>query len=394
MFLLNFLRLFTGYVRFRACGGFGERFINLCSQNSIILWNVRMQNDVIYASASVESYKRIRSCLKKSGMTAKIIKKAGLPFLLFRYRKRIGIPIGIAVFVLSISILSTRVWLINIEGNQHIPEETVISALEESGLYVGCPARSDPVRISLSAGNMIDGISEISVSIKGSSADVKIKEREPSPEIADSSGMYNLVASADAQLTVLEPYCGTPLAKTMNTVLKGEVLISGIVKNRDESTSYVHASGYAVGRTEKIIEVGVGQNEKFRKNESVGRKYSLFFLGVEIPLGKSEKNYDLAFKKEKMLSYSDKKMPFGIFRTEYSSFIDSTEPLTEKQKELICIERYLETARKHTGSRQLISETSEENFGGENKTIKGKFTCYENIGIEQEFSIEEGSPPN
>ena len=98
-------------------------------------------------------------------------------------------------------------------------------------------------------------------------------------------------------------------------------------------------------------------------------------------------------KSEKYLSYSGKKMPVGIFKTQYSDFTETDNKPTQKQAELISIERYAQTAKNHTESRQLISENCGENFKEKNKSVSGVFDCYENIGIEKEFNIEESGFP-
>lgn len=393
MFLLRILQLITGYVRFKAYGGFGERFINLCSQNEINLWDVETNGETIYASTSIEGYRKIRPCAKRSGMTTRLIKKKGIPFFIFRHRKRIGIPIGILFFIISISLLSTRIWLINVEGNSTIPNETILTAFEKSGLYVGCSKlSSDPVMISNLAENKIDGISEVSVNIHGSRATIKVKERGETPDIIDYTGTYDIVSSKDAQLVILEPYRGTTVAKKLNSVLKGEVLISGIVENKDLSTSYVHASGYAVGRTEETIKAEVLQNENFKKIKSQKKIYSIYFLGIEIPLGKAPKKFDFVFKKEKYLSYSGKQMPIGFFVTEYSSISNNKAKLNQAQQSAICIERFMNSAKEYSDTRQIISEKDMVNFKSKDKNIIGKFVCFENIGIERKFTINESSP--
>lgn len=392
MFLLRILRLLTGYVRFRAYGGFGERFINLCSQNGVILWDIETDGENVIASTSIDGYRNIRTCAKRSGMTVRIMTKHGIPFFIFRNRKRIGIPIGIMIFVFSLSFLSARIWLIDVEGNSKIPEETIIAAAEASGLRTGCSVlKTDPVKISLLAGGRLDGVSEIAVNIHASRAVIKIKEREKSPDIVDSSGMYDLVASKNAQLVILEPYCGTVSARRFNPVMKGEVLISGIVENRDLSTGYVHARGYAVGRSEETIEASVAADEKFGRLLRTGRRLSLYFTGVEIPLCRAGKEYDFMCRKEKFLFFSGRKMPAGLIISEYSSVSDNCVQLPEREKELICIERFMNCAKNYTDNRQIINEHDTESFKSDIKTVSGKFVCYENIGVERRFSINEES---
>lgn len=395
MFLLKFFKLFTGYVRFKAYGGFGERFLNLCAKNGIILWDVETLNDGLYASVSIDGYKKIHTAARNSGMTARIIKKYGLPFLIFKYRKRIGIPVGILIFVICLSFLSTRIWLIDVEGNKRIPEEYIISAVEDAGIKIGCSVfKADPVMAALIAGNNTEGIADIKINIIGSRATIRIKEREPSPEIINTQGLFNVVSAKDAQLIVLEPYCGTPIAKRLNTVLKGEVLISGVVANKDESTHYSHASGYAVGRTETVIKSAVEKNEKFHKIESLKKRYTISFLGVEIPIGKGENGSTFLIRKEKFISFSGKKMPVGILCDEYSTILKSEAKINEKQQELVCIERYMNNAENYTENRQIINEKSTENFEKNICKISGTFACYENIGVEEKFSLnEESSSP-
>ncbi len=393
MFLIRLLRLLPGCVRFRARGGFGERFINLCSINGITLWDMETHGDEIYASTTIDGYRKIRKAASGSGMTTRIVSKSGLPFFIFRNRKRTGIPAGIIIFIITTSILSTRIWLIEIEGGDKIPEERILCAVEDAGLKIGCSALSaDPVNISLKASGKIEGASEIAVNIKGSKATVKIKERGEEPTVQDSSGLYNITASKDAQLVVLEPYKGTAIAKRFNTVLKGEVLISGIVANKDESTGYVHASGYAVGRTQTDVKASAAPDEKFTRPLSVKKVYTLFFFGAEIPLGRQAPKYSLAAETEKYLSFNGKRMPFGIFHTEYCGFKKTAAP-DANQTELMCIERYVQKAMDYTETRQLISESSAENFDSEKKAVDGVFTCYENIGVEKEFSIDESRFP-
>ena len=387
--LTKFMRFFTGFVRFRAFGGFGERFINLCSQNDILLWDVETLGDEIFATTSIEGYKKIRSAAKGSGMKAQIVKKSGLPFIVFRYRKRIGIPVGTAFFIIMLCFLSTRIWLIDVDGCRTVLPETVISAVEQAGLKTGCSVFSaDPVKASLAAGRAVDGIADIKINIIGSRATIKIKEREKIPSIENNSGMYDLVASKDAQLIVLEPYCGTQIAGVLNTVLKGETLISGVVANKDESTGYVHASGYAVGRAQTTVNAEVNSGEKFRKIREIKKRYSIYFLGLEIPVGRAAESRFI-LKSEKFISYSGKKMPVGIFCTEYSGLTKTENILTQKQAELVCVERYAQAAKNYTENRQLISERSGADFNGKTKSVSGVFDCYENIGIEREFGIEE-----
>lgn len=394
MFLIRLLRLLSGYVYFKAYGGFGERFLNLCSVYGIPLWDVTTIGEDVYAATTVQGYKNIRICAKKSGMKTKSVKRVGLPFLLFRFRHRTGIAIGLAIFVTCLMFLSCRVWVIEVEGNNLVPEEAIIQAVENAGLYIGSAKSAErAARISVSAGSEIEEIAALSVNYEGAVALVKVKERADEPIIENKDGYFNLVSTADAQLVVLEPYSGDVRAKLFNPVFKGDVLISGVAKNKDESVRYCHASGYAVGRTDKKISAQASTEEKLYCTEKIKRVYSLYLFGAEIPLGKPPEKYDSAFICSKNLCYNKRKMPIGISFAEYSAVEDSPQTLSKKEAQMISIARFVSAAEDYTNSRQVIYQKAHSNFSENNCVVEGEFACYENIGQELPFEIEEGSQP-
>ena len=87
MLFVHLIRFLCGYVRFRATGGFPERFINLCSRENIPLWDISGGKEVLYAKTTIRGYHRLRSCARKSGMRPRVSERYGLPFLLHRHRR-------------------------------------------------------------------------------------------------------------------------------------------------------------------------------------------------------------------------------------------------------------------------------------------------------------------
>ncbi|MBQ4039562.1 MAG: sporulation protein YqfD, partial [Oscillospiraceae bacterium] len=70
--ILHFLR---GYVRLKAHGGFPERFLNLCTNRGIPLWEVESRDGIMFANTTPDGYRKIRAPAKKSGMKVRISKK-------------------------------------------------------------------------------------------------------------------------------------------------------------------------------------------------------------------------------------------------------------------------------------------------------------------------------
>lgn len=386
------MRYFSGYVEFIGKGGFGERFINLCSVYDIPLWSVRADSGGFIARTTPDGYKNILICARKSGVKTSMRRRVGVPFIIHRYRRRWGLAAGAVFLVLCLSFLSTKIWLIDVSGNSSVTDDEIIECVKEAGLFIGATkSKLNPPQISLYASGKIEKLSWISVNITGSCANIEVREGFDSPKIKDSSGQYNLVASRDAQLVILETYNGSAQAKIFNPVLKGEVLISGIDQNKDESAAFTHADGYAVGRTEDKFNIDCTTDEKAYKSKLIRRVKKLYFFGIEIPLGKVPKDYDSKFDFKKYFSLGAKAMPFGIFYTDYSKREADEKALSQKQTKLVACTRFLKAAVKYSETHQTIKSSYNIKTTDAGSRLTADFAGYENIGIEVPFETDEGA---
>ena len=288
MFLVELLRYITGFAEFSGTGGFSERFINLCNLHEIPLWNVTYHHDCFTACTTIEGYKRIAVCARNSGVRVKKTRAAGLPFVMRRLRPRVGLAVGAVFFAVCLSLLANRVWVVEISGNDTVATDVILSAAEQAGLEIGTKTDElNVVQLSLDTCEAVKGLSWAAIRVNGCCVYIDVTLAKESPEIESKEGAYNVVASKDAQLIILEPYRGTTQAKVFSSVLKGDVLIGGFAVNKDESVSLVHASGYAVGRTETEITSAVAADVACTEYSPFKKIYTLHFFGINLPLGKS-----------------------------------------------------------------------------------------------------------
>ena len=78
--LLRLIKYFRGYVEVALWGYAPERFLNLCSNHNILIWDLRQEGDVYYFHISVDGFRSLKPLLRKSGTHVKISKKNGVPF--------------------------------------------------------------------------------------------------------------------------------------------------------------------------------------------------------------------------------------------------------------------------------------------------------------------------
>ncbi len=386
MLVLRFLRFLFGYVCFSAKGGFPERFINLCRNRNINLWDLRSENGVIFARTDCISYRKIRPVARKSGMKVKIKRKYGLPFFLNRHSHRAGVLLGICFCIATICILSTRIWSVDVTGNVRVSSDKIIGVFEELGVKKGISGEKIDIQATeISALQRLPEISWLNINIDGSAALIEVRETELNP-ISEEDLPSDIVAARDGQIVILRQFSGTKEQKIGNPVLKGDLLISGIRENKDLTVSFCRAKGYVVARTNRKI--AFEQKNKFIASKTVAQKksYILEFLLFNIPFGKVSEN---TYKEKSSLHINGVTLPFSVTRCTETQTDNSDIILNENQAEILTALRFFEECT--TQFKYLKTESSNVAVSKSKNscTYSGNFTCLENIVKEIPMDIEE-----
>ena len=89
MLIKILLRYIFGYIRVTVEGYYIERFINICTTNKILIWNLKREKGVkLHLNIGIQDFYRAIEISKKVKCRMKIEKKRGIPFIINKYRKR------------------------------------------------------------------------------------------------------------------------------------------------------------------------------------------------------------------------------------------------------------------------------------------------------------------
>ena len=89
MFIKILLNYILGYIKIEIEGYYIERFINICTNKKIAIWNLKREEGIkLYLNAGIKDFKELCKIAKKTQCRIKIERKKGLPFILHRYKKR------------------------------------------------------------------------------------------------------------------------------------------------------------------------------------------------------------------------------------------------------------------------------------------------------------------
>lgn len=387
MLILKIIRYIFGFVHFHASGGFPERFLNLCRIRGITLWDIRCENGMLCAFADRSAYKKLRAIAKSSGMHMRMDDKSGLTFFLDRHSRRVGILAGIMTMSALLCVLSTRLWCVNVSGNERISSNEIISAFENAGLHCGMPTSDiEPSEIELEVQKNLNGISWVNINIKGCCAEIEVREAAETGKNPSEYDFSDIIASSDGLIEIFRSFNGTAEEKAGSPVLKGDLLISGIKQNKDLTFSFCKAEGYVVARTNKKISSAKKRSLRVSKITKFKKVYIINFFALNIPLGRL--TGDNATIDKTSLKINGTILPIGITRKSILTEAPCGALISENECRLLTLSQYYRDcsqALKYVKVEKLSSEVSSDDKGCH---ALCKAECLENIAKETPLEVE------
>lgn len=295
--LFNFLR---GVVTLTAAGPFPERLLNLCAQGGIAFWAVEWLDErTVRLTIRRMKLKRLRELAERVGCEVAEEKRGGLPDFLARFRSRYAFLAGLALALCAVALLSRFVLVIDVTGNEKVSTAAILTQLRQLGVRPGVYGPSiDRQHVAQQALLELDGLSWMGINLHGTRLEVIVREVVPAPERVEERICHDIVAEADGIITHVEAELGDAKVKEGDTVLAGEVLISGTVtmeppKYSDLPNRYyqTHARGRVWARTwrtltaaipvEAVQKVYTGEDSSTWSLTLMGRRMTLWRGNVE-----------------------------------------------------------------------------------------------------------------
>ena len=295
--LIDKLKYLQGYVKIKLSGYAPERFLNLCSNHNILIWNLEYEEDNYVFCISVRGLKQLKPILKKTRTTFVILERTGLPFLMRRYRKRKLFFAGIVLCCGLLYGMSLFVWRIEINGNLHETDSNILKFLEENKVYHGLPKSKidcEEIEEELRAG--FGDIIWASAKLEGTMLIIDVQENlATNQQAAEQEGAdgapSDLVADKPATIYSILTRQGTPYVEKGSKVEPGDILVEGknpVYNDSEEISSYQYCVSDAdiLGITEYQYEdhFSMSYEEKaYTGKESGAWGVRLFSMQVKFP---------------------------------------------------------------------------------------------------------------
>ncbi len=318
MYIAILLRLILGYVIVEVEGYYIERFINICQNKKILIWNIKREKGVkLFFNIGIKDFKKLKPIARKTNCKLKIRKKRGIPFFMHKYKKRKVFIIFLLIISIFIYTSSRYIW--NIEIN--VEEKQVIENIEKDLYDLGL--KKGILKNKIDTGKIINEIrlkrSDISwmgLDIKGTNAVVRIIKADEKPKLIDESDYCNIIAAKSGVITKIIAQNGTALVNVGDKVYKGDTLIAGYMEGKYTDKRYVHSLGevqakVTYSKSEKIYLRQEELRETGEKEKRIKIKINNFQINFYKTLSKF-KIYDTIYSEKKMKIFSNFYLPISL----------------------------------------------------------------------------------
>ena len=385
------MQYISGYVDIIIEGYYIERFINICTNKNILLWNLKRENSItMHASIDIKNFKELKKICKITKCKIKIKNKRGLPFVIKKYKKR-KIFVGLLlILILLIIILSNFIWNIEVEGNVNIPKEDILNIAREEGLEIGKYKRNIDNKEGINKIRLErDDIAWVGVEIKGTNAIIKIVEADIKPEIVNEEEYCNIVADKDAIITKVSAQNGTPLVKIGDVVKKGDIIVAGWFEGKYTGNRYVHAQADITAKvwytnTQKVDLQEIQKQYTENSETKYSVKINNFKINFSKSLPKFEK-YDTIEENKKLKLFSDFYLPFELVKNQYNEYKEIVVIHSVEEAKQIGIDKAAEDLKETLKDKKVLDK--QVNVKSESNYIEAQVTyeVEENIGIEEKI---------
>ena len=192
----------------------------------------------------------------------------GLPVVLDYIKHRPAIPIMLTLALLCLFCSERIVWDIRISGNDKTPDSEIIAVLDSLGFGIGTYYPSVNFnRLHADFLTAQDDISWLSVYMDGTVADIEVREQWKDERDKHSDGVYaNIVATEAGVVRSVNVFEGEAAVKPGETVVPGQVLISGVVNMKEDGQVRYE---YAAGEVIASVCAPIGISSPLKRTEKV-----------------------------------------------------------------------------------------------------------------------------
>lgn len=276
-----------GMIRFEIIGGMGERFLNVCAQEGLVMEQITATQTGYLAKTTVHDYKKMHRIARKHRCRLRMREKYGARFSLWAYHNRFGMLFGAILCVFLLYACRTLVWNIAFDSTKFtMAEQTMLRRqLVRQNIYEGAfvtQKQLEKAQSELFIAHADYGWAKLNF-VKGRVLVEKTIATQKPPILP--SDITNVVATADGVVQKAEVASGFLRVSEGQGVAEGDILVSGENIGVTKIPYYTHAEAKIFAQIERTYAVTQAHTVTAQLPSGRVKIYrKLMILGYAIPL--------------------------------------------------------------------------------------------------------------
>lgn len=399
--MVKVLKYLRGYVRIKVWGFSPERFLNLCSNHEILLWDISREENIYYMSISLKSFYKLSSICRKTGTRVVILQRYGLPFLIPKIAHRKVFVTGCILAILFWMITSRFIWDIQLSGNYTITEDVFRVFLQQNNIHVGMLQKElDIESLEKEIRKTFPQVTWTSAKRSGTRLFIAIKENDaPILEtFQEQKKESDITARFQGRILSIVVRKGVPKVKKGDLVEPGSMLVAGSIPvyNEDQTVreyQYVDADADIIMEHTRFCRITLPTSYVLKTY--TGRSSRQTFLQVgEKRIGKRDKkpflSYDTVEKTSRPLVFEKLSIPIFYTTSCNREYLNMEHLYTRKQaEEKLSDQMDLFLYRLHEKGVQIIEKNVKIDGNGKVWTLQGEFLVHESAGVNTEIQRQQ-----
>ena len=412
--MLQVIRYCKGYLSIRVWGYSTERFMNLCSNHNILLWDIENHGEYYTMCISIRGFYQLKSITRKTGTRVAITGRYGLPFLSVRMKKRKIFIVGLLGSFLFWIFMAGFIWNIEIQGNYYVTEDVFRDFLAENGIRPGIKKEAlDISELEKAIRNEYDIVTWTSAQIDGTKLIIRMKENDvaivKNTKEQQMEGGYHLVADKDGTVTGIITRSGIPKVSEGMEVKAGDILVEGIIPIYNEDTTvkrYDYCRADADILLKSLYDVTEQIEEKYEAKVYTGKQRNRRFVMIgdkklKLPdFLPSYETYDVLEERTQMRLFDNYYLPIYFGKEQVREYVNEERTYTRDEVKVMFEERIQKIMQtlEEKGVQIIEKDVTINKYKG-TWNLKVHFTMIEPTGVlreaepmEAELLPEENEP--
>lgn len=316
--LITFL---LGTLRIEVSGGSVERFLNLCLEANLRLWEIHRTPDRMRATLTVGDFWELRPIARASRCRVRIRRRRGLPFLAQRMKRRPVLIAGALGCLAALIWAGSHLWIVEVRvtGPQYLDPRSILSVAADAGLRRGAwKGQVDLLKVTQHLKSQIDELSWAVVRLQGTRAVIEVVEKA-SVTPPNQAMCVHLVARKSGVAEQVIPFQGEPLVKKGDVIRPGDMLVECALRYWAGGRPGVVPGTPPPPRTDLARTLVAQASVKARIAYRQYYEYPLTEV-VKEPTGRTYTQWVLKWKDQSILLRGKGPIPFDQYETSARTF--------------------------------------------------------------------------